>query len=416
MDTTVRRKDYFWNTLGVFFQNITSPLLLLIVTRINGIHDSGLFSFAFAISLMLWSLAMWGGRTYQVSDTRSEFSVQGYVGTRLLLSVVVMLIAVGFSLVNNYPMYMTLLFAALTLFKVAESFADVLYGVLQASDKLYMSGISLAVKSFIGIAGFLLINLYTGSILYATLFVVAINFVILIVFDLRLAVRYENNLFSDFKIKKHIQEAFGIMKKTYGIFIVFFLALFSLNIPRYFIEKLSTEEVGYFGVIAMPITLIVLLITFILQPNIVQLSRMYSKGLYKQFSSIINKILLLSFSVGLVVLFVSAVFGPEILKIIFGMDFEDYRQALVIIVVGGIASALTTVYLNVYVIIRSMKAPLLVLLLTNIGLLIASYYIIRTGGVDAGVRLYMITNVIQLIALGLYYNFRMKRNLHAQKS
>jgi hypothetical protein len=50
----------------VLLQNAISPLLLIVITRVNGIDDSGLFSLAFSVSIILWSLAMWGGRTYQV--------------------------------------------------------------------------------------------------------------------------------------------------------------------------------------------------------------------------------------------------------------------------------------------------------------------------------------------------------------
>ena len=64
------RKDYFWNTLGALLQSALSPLLLIVVTRVNGIDDSGIFSFAFSVAIIFWALGMWGGRTYQVSDTK----------------------------------------------------------------------------------------------------------------------------------------------------------------------------------------------------------------------------------------------------------------------------------------------------------------------------------------------------------
>jgi len=37
------KKDYLWNSLGSLLQSAISPVLLIIITRLNGIDDSGLF-------------------------------------------------------------------------------------------------------------------------------------------------------------------------------------------------------------------------------------------------------------------------------------------------------------------------------------------------------------------------------------
>lgn len=410
------KKDYLWNTIGVMLQNATSPILLLIVTRLNGIEASGTFSFAFAVSILLWALGMWGGRTYQVSDTRGEFSQRSYVMVRLLLSIAMMIIAAGFSVANNYPFEMTALIIVLTLFKVVESYSDVLYGVLQLHDRLYLSGISLTVKSLAGVLLFAIVDLITGDILYASLSVVLINLVVLFFYDLRWTKKYDRDILTAITKHVYIREAFTIMKKCSGVFVVFFLALFSLNIPRYFIEKYNPEEVGYFGVIAMPITLIVLLMTFILQPNILRLSQMYLKKQYKIFFATVNKVLVLSIVIGLAVLIVSGLYGPEILTLIFGVSFEQYLLPLVVIVVGGLASALVAVYLNVYVIMRKIKLPLIVLVVTNIMLVAVSVVAIKGNGLLAGVGLYAITNVVQVVFLMIGYIIMYKRSLSAQKN
>lgn len=77
------KKDYLWNTIGVLAQNAISPLLLIVVTRLNGVDDSGLFSFAFSLALIFWAIGIWGGRTYQVSDVKHEFTPQSYIFVRI---------------------------------------------------------------------------------------------------------------------------------------------------------------------------------------------------------------------------------------------------------------------------------------------------------------------------------------------
>src|ERR671933_3019483 len=101
MEVSLKR-DYIWNTTGVLAQNAISPFLLIAVTRVNGIYDSGLFSFAFSVAIIFWVLGMWGGRTYQVSDVTREFSHRSYIMVRLLLAVFIIVAAIAFVWFNRY--------------------------------------------------------------------------------------------------------------------------------------------------------------------------------------------------------------------------------------------------------------------------------------------------------------------------
>ena len=53
------KKDYLWNSLGSLLQSAISPVLLIIITRLNGIDDSGLFSFALSLSVVFWAVSLW---------------------------------------------------------------------------------------------------------------------------------------------------------------------------------------------------------------------------------------------------------------------------------------------------------------------------------------------------------------------
>lgn len=397
------KNDYIWNTLGVLLQNAVSPILLLIVTRVNGIFNSGVFSFAFSVSLLLWAFGMWGGRTYQVSDTQSEFEHRSYVLVRILLAVAMLAIAWIFCVINHYDIFKTLLIFGLVAFKVLESLADVLYGILQVHKKLYMSGRSLTIKALLGISVFTIIDIMTHDILLAVMAVIGVNLVVLCIYDFVQANKLEPIKFPPQQLKRYMHEALAILRRCSGVFIVFFLAMFSLNIPRYFIDLHDEKEVGVFGIIAMPITLIVLLISFILQPNIVQLAKLYRQKKYDEFSAVVRRIVVVSFVIGIAVLLATAAIGPQILKLVFGVDFDEYRIALVVIVAGGVASALVTVYINLFVIMRKIKVAVWTLVISNIALTIVAYTVVIQWQLLGGVWSFMITNIIQLAILYSYF-------------
>lgn len=404
------KKDYIWNTIGVLLQNAASPILLLIVTRVNGIEAAGLFSFAFSMSVLLYAIGVWGGRTFQVSDVKKEFQSSSYLMVRIILAVAIFVITIVFCLLNQYELYKTAVILALVVFKIIESFSDVLYGVLQVYGKLYKSGKSLTIKSILGMVGFVVTDMYTGNILLGIISIIIINMAVFAIYDWPQARKTSGLKMVPKNTKIYINEAKVILKRCFGVFAVMFLVMLSLNIPRYFIDLYSTKEVGYFGIMAMPITLIALLITFILQPNIVNISKQYAARDMSGFKSSVYKILSLSAAIGFVVVLGTAFVGAYLLGLVFGVNFEGYEQALNVIVVGGIASALITVFLNIFVIMRKVNFALYALLITNIVLIPISFFAVQSYGLSGGVWAFTITNIVQLLIIVMYFNNIEKRS------
>lgn len=397
------KKDYIWNTIGVFAQNAISPLILIVVTRVNGIYDSGVFSFAFSLSLILWAFGMWGGRTYQVSDVKHEFSHQSYVVVRFILGAVIIVAAVVFSLLNHYDPTKTGIILALVVFKVVESIADAIYGILQVHERLYMVGKSLFYKALLGFGAFTIIDLLTHNILWGCIGIIGANLLVVVVYDRVRAHHFERIITQLKDLKPTIQSSFQIIKRCAPIALIIFLTMFSLNIPRYFIDVYLPTDIGLFGIIAMPITLIALLITFILQPNITQLSNLFDEGEYQRFSRIVNKLISVSMIIGLAVLILTYLIGTQALQLVFGIDFTTHKLALLIIVAGAIVNAAVTIYINILTIMRRFKAQFYTLLLTNVVLAAVSGVVIRNYGLVGGVLLYSVVNLIQAaMLLGVY--------------
>ena len=72
------KKNFVWNMIGLTLNSFISLFYLIIITRINGIENTGIFSFLFTLSLILYTICLYGGRVYQVSDIKGEFNSQQY--------------------------------------------------------------------------------------------------------------------------------------------------------------------------------------------------------------------------------------------------------------------------------------------------------------------------------------------------
>lgn len=411
------RKDYVWNTVGVIFQSLISPLLLIIVTRLNGIDQSGVFSFAFSISIIFLSFGLWGGRTYQVSDVRKRFSDKSYVFVRVLLACAMLLGAILFVLLNRYDIAKSGLLVGLVLMKASESIADAYYGVLQTNGRLYQTGISLTFKTILGFVIFAVIDTFTDNILLSTLGLITGYIAVLLLYDMPQASKFGQLMVTLGEIPSQLKESKNILRVCFPVFIIAFLSTFSLNIPRYFIDAYHNSDIGYYGIIAMPITLIALFIGFILQPNIVRLSRLYSDDYSRvAYGAQVIKILVSILGVGIVVILGAATVGVSILEFVFGKNFSDYYLALMLVVSGGVVSALVAVFINMLIVMRSFSAPMYTLLATNFLLLIGSYVFIPKFGINMAALQFLLVCCAQLLCIFIIYIDTIRKRYTSQES
>jgi O-antigen/teichoic acid export membrane protein len=397
------KRDYIWNTIGVLLQNAISPLLLIVITRLNGINDSGLFSFAFSVAIIFWVISMWGGRTYQVSDVNREFPHRSYITVRLILTILAIIGAVLFCMANDYDYVKTSLILLLVLFKAVESIADAIHGVLQVNDRLYVVGQSLIYKAVAGFIAFVVIDFLTLNVLLGGLGIVIANLLIVWLYDLPRARRLESINIPLSQIKQVVRSAITIMQRTWPVFIVIFLSMFSLNIPRYFIDLYHEEQIGYFGILAMPITLIGMVMMFVLQPQVVYLSKVYDQKEYTKFKITVRRLMFVTVVIGLIILVGAYFIGVPVFGLLFGVDFSHYLGALVIIVIGGIINAIVSIFINIFTIIRRFKQQFYILLITNILLAIFSAPFVHMYGLNGGVILFTVANIVQLALMMAAY-------------
>ena len=399
-----QKKDYIWNSIGSFLQSAISPILLIVITRLNGVGDSGLFSFAMSLSVVFWAISLWGGRTYQVSDAKKEFSSGDYIVVRFISSLIVAVFSISFCVLSGYDLIKTELIMVLVSFKILESIADSMYGVLQIHNRLYIVGISLTMKSVFGFMLFTMVDILTKNIVYGALSIFIVNIAVVIFYD----IPWMKHVESVGLTKKNIMQAGKIMKKTAEVFVVVFSTMFSLNIPRYFLDKYHYDQIGYFGIMAMPITLLTLFISFVLQPNVVNLSELLKKKKIKEFTNIVSKIDFITFTLGILFVVSSYLIGVWALNTVFGIDINNFRIDLTIMVIGAVANAFVSIYVNLLIILRRFKGQFYTLLVTNILAVVLSIYLIDRLAMLGSVLVFMIISFLQAIILLFIYKRSLK--------
>ena len=400
------RKDYLWNTIGTSANSFISLLLLIVVTRVNGIGDSGLFSFAFSYTIVFFTIGLYGGRIYQVSDIQNEFENRAYIFLKLLTSIFMFAAAVVFILANGYGPDRAALLLSLTVYKILDAIADPLYGVLQRRSSLWLAGVSMTLKAVSGFAAFTAVLLWTHDMLLASLCLIGANLLFILCWDIpkmRAREAVGNVLRGNFA------HGLLLLRRSTWIFAFALLTTLLVNIPRYFVDIEHPKELGAFGIIIMPATLLNLFVTFLIFPKLVGLSETFATGGYASFSRSVSKLLIVSLAFGILATLVVWLIGAPVLSFIYNVDLYPYRAAMTLVVAGGTLNTITMICSNVLSVMRRFPPQLFCYLAAVIVAFATSIPLVAAQAVSGGVLSFVIANAVQAAAFFIVYRTVLRR-------
>ena len=86
------KKNFLWNMIGSVVNSFTSLFFLIIVTRINGIEQAGIFTFAFSLACLFQVVSNYSGRTFQVTNLDKNLSDSSFFYQRIFSCVLMWLL------------------------------------------------------------------------------------------------------------------------------------------------------------------------------------------------------------------------------------------------------------------------------------------------------------------------------------
>ena len=403
----IRDKNFVWHTIGTTLNSFLSLFLLVNVTRINGLEASGNFSFIFTLTLILQLVSNFGGRIYQISDLKEEFSFQEYLGSRLKTTIISIILLMLGCFLFKFDNNLIILAAILMIFRIIETFSDVFYGEFQKKEHLNFVGVSLTLKSLLVLISFLIANLLTKNLYISSFSMVIAAFIVFITYDL-----YKIN-----QIKK-VFFAFNnkIYLKSKYIFLFSLLTLILLNVPR-FIAKytLNSDEMGYLGILMMIPTVMSLVCQFIIQPMLVKFTKLVDSRDLITFNKTLFKcnLYLIFFSIICSVLAITL--GPLVLGVLYGLSFEKYKLIFVILILCGLFNGLTTILSNILTIFRETKKQFniyIIILIINFTL---CYFMSVNYNLNGTIISLLLAMILQYILFYILYK-KVKKQIFENKN
>lgn len=398
------RKNIIWNFFGAGTNAFVSLILAIVVTRINKIDMGGIFIYSFAIASLLYVVAIYAGRTFQVTETDAKISETDFIYNRILSVVIMLICAIAFVLFKQYDFTKAIIFLLLCLYKAIEAFSETLYAIIQKRERLYKVGISMTLKAVIASVVFIVIEILTQNLILATCSLVIVNILIIILYDL-INVKECNINKKKFSNKNNL----WILKTGFFTFALTFLSMYLINIPRNTIDDIKTEDIqAIFGIIIMPATFMALIGQFILQPTLTKIARALEIRDLTKLKNIVWKLINITLVIGGIVLVVSSILGIPVLQILYNVNLSNNYGELLVIMFGAIWYCIANMISTVLIAMRKTMSQTIAMTILAILMTGLSYYLVKVDGISGASTTYSITMILEVLVLGgiLIYNYR----------
>lgn len=395
--SNIERSSYIWNTIAGFAVAVQSAVMLIVMTRTNGLDDSGVFSIAFAVSSLMLFIGEFGVKKYQVSDVHEKYSFADYYTVRLITCgamIVASFLYVGYSLVfGDYSLWKFTILIIVCLTKVIDGYADVFYGRFQQIGRLDIAAKTSAFRVIIGTAACMVSLAITHDLMVS---VIVWFFAILITMLMSTIVVAPE--YCDIKVRFNFTSIKNILIACFPLFLGYFLLLYVGNAPKYAIDVCMNEAAqARFNFIFMPVFVIGMLANFVFNPILVTLAEKWNNKDYKTFNKMVYKQIAVIAAITVFAVVFAYVIGCWIVGLIYDTDLMPLRVEMCALLVGGGMLAMVNFFSVVITVIRCQKHLALGYIFVAVVAKVLSNYFVRHYGIMGASVLY--TGLMTLLTI-----------------
>lgn len=344
----IQNRIYISNLCSSLIYSIQSALLLLVVTRVGGLYQAGIFSILYTVTQTLASLGSYSMRSFQVSDAKNEYSFNQYYSSRVVTCLIMLLICLAYAIINHLSMEQIGIVLSFGVYRAVDGMEDVYHGFVQKEGRLDVSSIAMSIRIVFSVIAFVVAYILSRNLLTASIFLSLVSLLVYLYLTYIIKLEY-----SDLHTSFGHSKVFSLLWTCFPIFAGAILYNYLVNVPKYSIDRVLNQETQtIFNIIFMPIFVINVLSSMVFKPMIVYMSVWWKEKKIRKIAWAICKqcaiILFLTMSVAVC----GYLFGCQILGLIYGVNLIQYRSLFAgLLMLGGVA-ALGTFFSVILTIMR----------------------------------------------------------------
>ena len=329
----IKFNDIFWNSLGTITYSLVSLLISVVIIKICGSIEGGIFSFGFStLAHLVFIISFFGIRPMHIVDIKYKFSFNDYKN----FGIKTFLISILFGLI--YILYMfntgiynntkTLLLFILIVHGAIDGFADFFECEFQRVNKLYMSGQSI----FFRISGFtftlIITLLITNDLLFSEICALMVEIIFFYFFNINRG----KNVFKKAKQDEKFSKSKILFIDALPLFLITFLDMIIFSSAKISIDaNLGDVYSGFFSMVFMPTNGIYLVMTLIMKPLLTPLSNAYYND-KNEYRNILFHTIIISLLVSVIFIILAIFFGRiylDLVNIVTGNVYEWTKNWIV---------------------------------------------------------------------------------------
>ncbi len=389
MKETNFKKNFIWNTLGSGMFAATSVILVIIVTRINGVTIAGQFSISQTTAQLTYFVGIFGVSNYQITDFSFKHTFSHYFTLRVLTCLLMIVTGVLLVLLLGFNGNKAIFTYFLIAFMLINAFSDVMQSFFFQKNRLDLYGKAQFFRLSISVFCFIAIISFTKNINLSLAFLIISNLIVTYFFAIMPFNKYKEQ-----KVSLNIKGAKIVAKECLPLFITTLLMQIILFSPRYAIEFFLTDKMqGYFGIIFMPAMMICLFSTFVFKPILKRFSESLKKDI-NRFKKILFNQILIVFGISMFLLIVFYFFGNQIFKFVYNVDISKFKLEQMLLILGGGFYSLCILFYYILVILRKQKVIMINYIIISIFSLVICFFAVKLLGIIGGAAGFLISYII----------------------
>ena len=327
------------NSIGMVAFLLAQWLISVLLVRMGGFADVGVFSLAMSVANIFSTIANFGIRNYQISDAGNRFTQKQYLLAKFTATAIsfaafgiYLLIDTSYSAQNRWAILLYLLYQNLS------TISEVMLGSLQLRNKLYLSGCTALIKAVLCFFAFISSYALWKNLLLSLGLMSAASILAVVTFDMKW---YANeHMLEKSAISDDLSNVCRVIRSCFPLMVSSMLPYISTAVPRRAIlVRFGETYLGYYSSLFTPTVIITTVVPAVLLGIVPKMAEAWTRGEKRKFGR------QLMACAGGIVFFTATAFlcaviaGKPVIKVVFGEEILQYYNLLYIaIAVSGLAA------------------------------------------------------------------------------
>ena len=414
------RADFSWTFFGNAIYAGAQWAMVMLLAKLTRPELVGQYALGLAISLPVIMLTNLQLRFVVATDVRQETPFGHYLSFRLLMTAFALAVILAITQIVGYRWQLSYVVVMVGVAQAVEAVSDVYYARLQLHDRMDRVAKSMIARAVLSVLALAIGVHFSGNLLCGIAGVVLARTIILLGYDTRGRTHDLARDHAKLDAKEELRPRWDL--KVHGALLWFSLplgiiaVLVSLNssIPRFFIEQILGERaLGIFSALVFMLAAGSMVVVALGQSAFTRLARYYATENLVEFWLLLRRLLVFGAALGVCGIIVARLAGREILTLLFRVEYAEYAYLLPWLMVAASLGYVAQCLGFGMTAARYYKPQILLFVLTNLSVGMASYWLVPRQGLEGAVFALLISTIVQLLGSVMILLIGMRRQTRA---